>query len=47
MPAKVPITPTICRLQCLHPTGHWYEIPNMLRNGVLERLLAPGRNYRT
>ena len=22
-------------LQCLHPTGHWYEIPNMLRNGVL------------
>ena len=18
-------------LQCLHPTGHWYEIPNMLR----------------
>jgi len=27
-------------LQCLHPTGHWYEIPNMLRNGVLERLLT-------
>jgi hypothetical protein len=27
-------------LQCLHPTGHWYEIPNLLRNGVLERLLA-------
>jgi hypothetical protein len=27
-------------LQCLHPTGHWYEIPNMLRNGVLARLLA-------
>ncbi len=25
--------------QCLHPTGHWYEIPNMLRNGVLETLL--------
>lgn len=24
--------------QCLHPTGHWYEIPNMLRNGVLARL---------
>ena len=22
-------------MQCLHPTGHWYEIPNMLRNGVL------------
>jgi hypothetical protein len=26
-------------LQCLHPTGHWYEVPNMLRNGVLLRLL--------
>jgi hypothetical protein len=27
-------------LQCLHPVGHWYELPNMLRNGVLARLLA-------
>ena len=26
--------------QCLHPVGHWYEIPNLLRNGVLLRLLA-------
>jgi hypothetical protein len=26
-------------LQCLHPVGHWYEIPNLLRNGVLGRLL--------
>ena len=26
-------------LQCLHPTGHWYEVPNMLRNGVLAGLL--------
>ena len=25
--------------QCLHPVGHWYEIPNMLKNGVLARLL--------
>ena len=25
--------------QCLHPVGHWYEIPNLLRNGVLARLL--------
>jgi hypothetical protein len=25
--------------QCLHPTGHWYEAPNMLRNGVLRELL--------
>jgi hypothetical protein len=27
-------------LQCLHPTGHWFEVPNLLRNGVLARLLA-------
>ena len=26
--------------QCLHPVGHWYEIPNMLRNGLLAALLA-------
>ena len=26
-------------LQCLHPTGHWFEVPNLLRNGVLARLL--------
>jgi hypothetical protein len=25
--------------QCLHPVGHWYEVANLLRNGVLERLL--------
>jgi hypothetical protein len=27
-------------LQCLHPVGHWFEIPNLLRNGTLARLLA-------
>ncbi|MCB0112659.1 MAG: UTP--glucose-1-phosphate uridylyltransferase, partial [Caldilineaceae bacterium] len=26
--------------QCIHPVGHWYELPNLLRNGVLARLLA-------
>ncbi len=26
--------------QCLHPVGHWYEVPNLLRNGVLTQLLA-------
>ena len=26
-------------LQCLHPVGHWYEVPNLFRNGVLENLL--------
>jgi hypothetical protein len=27
-------------MQCLHPVGHWYEIPNLLRNGTLARMLA-------
>jgi hypothetical protein len=27
-------------LQCLNPVGHWFEVPNLLRNGVLSRLLA-------
>jgi hypothetical protein len=26
-------------MQCLHPVGHWYEVPNLLMNGVLRRLL--------
>ena len=25
--------------QCLHPVGHWFEIPNLLKNGVLAHLL--------
>jgi len=25
--------------QCLHPVGHWYEVPNLFLNGVLARLL--------
>jgi hypothetical protein len=25
--------------QCMHPVGHWYEVPNLLRNGTLHRLL--------
>ena len=34
-------------LQCLHPVGHWYEIPNLFRNGVLKQLLEerPGLRY--
>jgi hypothetical protein len=34
-------------LQCLHPVGHWFEVPNLLRNGVLARLLdeRPGLKY--
>jgi hypothetical protein len=26
-------------MQCLNPVGHWYEVPNLLRNGTLARLL--------
>lgn len=26
-------------LQCMHPVGHWYELPNMLLNGALAQLL--------
>jgi hypothetical protein len=26
-------------LQCLHPVGHWYEVPNLLRNGTLLAML--------
>ena len=32
--------------QCLHPVGHWYEIPNMLRNGTLRRLLEERPNLK-
>ena len=31
-------------LQCLHPVGHWFELPNLFRNGVLARLLADRPN---
>jgi galactokinase/mevalonate kinase-like predicted kinase len=33
--------------QCIHPVGHWYEVPNLLRNGVLANLLDeyPKLNY--
>jgi hypothetical protein len=30
--------------QCLHPVGHWYEIPNMLKNGTLAKLLSEQPN---
>lgn len=34
-------------LQCMHPIGHWFEAPNLLRNGTLLRLLEenPRLNY--
>jgi len=27
-------------LQCMHPVGHWYEIPNLLLNGTLHEMLT-------
>jgi hypothetical protein len=32
--------------QCLHPVGHWYEVPNLLRNGVLLNLLEQRPNLK-
>jgi hypothetical protein len=34
-------------LQCLHPVGHWHEVPNLLLNGTLAGLLAerPGLRH--
>jgi hypothetical protein len=31
-------------LQCLHPVGHWFEIPNLLLSGTLAKLLAENPN---
>ena len=33
-------------MQCLHPVGHWYEVPNMLRNGTLARLIQDRPNLK-
>jgi hypothetical protein len=33
-------------LQCLHPVGHWYEVPNLLRNGVLRSMLDAQPNLK-
>lgn len=33
-------------LQCLHPVGHWSEIPNLFRNGVLANLLRERPNLK-
>jgi hypothetical protein len=32
--------------QCIHPVGHWFEIPNMLLNGTLKNLLNEKPNTR-
>jgi hypothetical protein len=33
--------------QCIHPVGHWYEVPNLFLNGTLQKLIAdnPGLKY--
>ncbi|HKQ39388.1 MAG TPA: UTP--glucose-1-phosphate uridylyltransferase [Verrucomicrobiae bacterium] len=33
-------------LQCLHPVGHWYEVPNLFRNGVLIQLIRDHPNIK-
>ncbi len=33
-------------LQCMHPVGHWFEVPNLLRNGTLLRLLEERPNLK-
>ncbi len=33
--------------QCLHPVGHWYEVPNLLRNGTLAKLLEERPQLKT
>jgi hypothetical protein len=33
--------------QCLHPVGHWYEVPNLLLNGTLRDLLVERPGLRT
>jgi hypothetical protein len=33
--------------QCLHPVGHWFEIPNLIKNGTLRDLLKTRSGLRT
>ena len=32
--------------QCVHPVGHWYEVPNMLLNGILKKMLDKHPNLK-
>ncbi len=32
--------------QCVHPVGHWYEVPNMLLNGTLKKVLESHSNVK-
>ena len=39
-PAAAATTPTTCRCSACTRPGHWFEVPNLLRNGTLARLLG-------
>lgn len=32
--------------QCVHPVGHWFEIPNMLLNGTMQKMLEEHKNLK-
>lgn len=32
--------------QCVHPVGHWYEIPNLFLNGTLRKLIQDNPNLK-
>lgn len=32
--------------QCIHPVGHWYEIPNLFLNGTLKQLINENPNLK-
>jgi hypothetical protein len=34
-------------VQCLHPVGHWYEVPNLFLNGTLHAVLGKYPRLRT
>jgi len=32
--------------QCIHPVGHWYEIPNLFLNGTLKQMIQDNPNLK-
>jgi UDP-N-acetylglucosamine pyrophosphorylase len=32
--------------QCIHPVGHWFEVPNLLINGTLKKLINENPNLK-
>jgi hypothetical protein len=32
--------------QCIHPVGHWYEIPNLIMNGTLKQMIDDNPNLK-